>query len=292
MDTSSTPIMDRSELADFLRRRREALQPEDVGLPKGTRRRTRGLRREEVAALCGMSVDYISRLEQERGPQPSQQMLAAIAQGLRLTIAERDHLFRLAGRGMPDDKICSNHVSPALLRVLDRLDDTPAQIVTQLGEVLVQNRFASALLGDRSGLTGFDRSLFYRWFTDPESRRIYPERNHVGHSRIFVSQLRAAFAQSGHNSPIRTMVQRLMGESAEFAGLWNLHEVGIQFEHQKTIVHPELGEIHVHCQTLLAVDSTQRLLVYTAVPGSVSYEKLRRLGEILPGMNELRAAAD
>ena len=88
---------DRAELADFLRTRREALQPEDVGLPRGARRRTAGLRREEVAALCGMSADYYSRLEQERGPHPSEQMLAAIARGLRLSLDERDHLFRLAG---------------------------------------------------------------------------------------------------------------------------------------------------------------------------------------------------
>ena len=93
--------MDRAQLADFLRTRREALQPEDVGLPRGPRRRTGGLRREEVAALCGMSTDYYGRLEQRRGPQPSDQMLAAMARGLRLTLAERDHLFRLAGHDVP-----------------------------------------------------------------------------------------------------------------------------------------------------------------------------------------------
>ena len=93
--------MDREQLADFLRRRREALQPEDVGLSRGSRRRAEGLRREEVAALCDMSVDYYSRLEQARGPQPSEQMLAAIARGLRLTLDERDHLFRLGGHNAP-----------------------------------------------------------------------------------------------------------------------------------------------------------------------------------------------
>ncbi|MDQ2786016.1 MAG: helix-turn-helix domain-containing protein, partial [Chloroflexota bacterium] len=134
--------MDRAQLADFLRRRRAALQPKDVGLPTGVRRRTDGLRREEVAALCGMSVDYYSRLEQQRGPQPSEQMLAAIARGLHLTLDERDHLFRLCGHGAPHRTLRSDHVNPGLMRVLDRLTDTPAQVMTGLGETLVQTRLA------------------------------------------------------------------------------------------------------------------------------------------------------
>src|SRR6185436_16037869 len=113
--------MDRAQLADFLRRRREALQPEDVGLSRGPRRRTAGLRREEVAALCDMSVDYYSRLEQQRGPQPSEQMIAAIARGLRLTLDERDYLFRLAGHTAPARAQRTDHVSPGMLRILDRL---------------------------------------------------------------------------------------------------------------------------------------------------------------------------
>jgi transcriptional regulator with XRE-family HTH domain len=122
--------MDRAQLADFLRKRREALRPEDVGLVVGSRRRTEGLRREEVAALCGMSPDYVTRLEQQRSPKPSDQMLAAIARGLRLTLDERDHLFRLAGHNAPMRALRTDHVSPGMMRVLDRLDDTPAQVVT------------------------------------------------------------------------------------------------------------------------------------------------------------------
>src|SRR5690242_15414349 len=105
-------MIDRAGLAEFLRGRREALQPEDVGLPRGQRRRTSGLRREEVAALCHMSTDYYARLERERGPQPSEQMIAAIAQGLRLSRDERDHLFRLAGRRPPARDSGSDHISP------------------------------------------------------------------------------------------------------------------------------------------------------------------------------------
>src|ERR1700704_6215718 len=125
--------MDRAQLADFLRTRREALQPEDVGLPRGARRRTRGLRREEVAALCGMSTDYYSRIEQQRGPQPSEPMLGAIARGLHLTLDERDHLFRIAGHNTPVRVHRSDHINPGILRILDRPDDTPAPGITRPG---------------------------------------------------------------------------------------------------------------------------------------------------------------
>jgi len=111
-------------MATFLRRRRESLQPEDVGLPRGRRRRTGGLRREEVAALCHMSADYYARIERARGPQPSEQMIASIAQGLHLSLDERDHLFRLAGHRPPARGTTGEHIGPGLLRVLDRLDDT------------------------------------------------------------------------------------------------------------------------------------------------------------------------
>src|SRR4051812_28862631 len=141
--------MNRAELADFLRARREALQPEDVGLPRGHRRRTRGLRREEVAALSCMSSDYYSRIEQQRGPRPSEQMLAAIARGLRLPLDERDHLFHLAGYAIPKRDLRGDHINPGMLRIFDRMRDTPAQVMSHLGETLAQNRLSRALLGDQ-----------------------------------------------------------------------------------------------------------------------------------------------
>lgn len=220
--------MDRPQLADFLRRRREALQPEDVGLVKGPRRRTSGLRREEVATLASMSTDYYSRLEQQRGPQPSEQMLASIARGLRLSQDERDHLFRLAGHTAPGRVRRSDHVSPALMRVLDRLD-TPAQVISDLGETLVQNPFTVALLGNQTVYTGPARSVVYRWFTDPSERDIYPEADHDRHARMYVAALRGAVARGGDDDPrARELADRLLAESAEFAGLWAEHEVGFR----------------------------------------------------------------
>jgi transcriptional regulator with XRE-family HTH domain len=171
-------VIDRTGLAEFLRRRREALQPEDVGLPRGSRRRTTGLRREEVAALSYMSADYYTRLEQERGPQPSEQMIASIAQGLHLSIDERDHLFRLAGHNTPTRGVIGEHISPGLLRIFDRLHDTPAEIVTELGETLRQTVLGIALTGDLTAYQGPARSLGYRWFTDPATRQLYAPEDH------------------------------------------------------------------------------------------------------------------
>jgi transcriptional regulator with XRE-family HTH domain len=273
-------MMDRAQLADFLRRRREALRPGDVGLTSGPRRRTEGLRREEVAALCGMSVDYLARLEQQRGPQPSDQMLAAIARGLRLTLDERDHLFQLAGRNAPQRALRADHVNPGMMRVLDRLYDTPAQVVTGLGEVLVQNQTATALLGDASQFTGKQRSLIYRWFTDVDTRRIYPPEDHEMHSRAFAADLRTVVSREGNASRAAAMVRELMDVSPEFDRVWDAHEVGLIRSDLKRLVHPELGVLELHCQMLFDFDQSQALLVFTATPGSESYEKLQLLSVI------------
>ncbi|MDF2492647.1 MAG: transcriptional regulator [Microbacterium sp.] len=198
--------MDRDQLAQFLRRRREALRPEDVGLTRGPRRRTPGLRREEVAQLAGMSTDYLNRLEQARGPQPSDQMLSALARALHLSRTEHDHLFRLAGHAAPDHPVLTDHVSPGMLRILDRLQDTPAQVVSELGETLVQTGPARALLGDASILTVIEKH--------PQTKRFH---------------------------------------------------------------HPEVGDLTLDCQTLLDTESGQRLLVFTAVPGTPDAERLALL---------------
>ncbi len=272
--------MDRAQLADFLRRRREALQPSDVGLERGPRRRTNGLRREEVASLSGMSTDYYARLEQQRGPQPSEQMVAAIARGLRLTLDERDHLFRLAGHTAPTRVLRSDHVSPALMRVLDRLDDTPAMVVSDLGETLVQNRLAVALVGDQTSFTGMARFGTYRWFTDPDERRIYPTDRHNRHSRFLVASLRASLTRGGADARAEAMVQQLQLESPEFVELWAQHEVAVKVAHRKTLVHPDLGELELDCQTLFTENLAQALLVFTASPGTEAYDKLELLAVI------------
>lgn len=273
-------MIDRSALADFLRTRREALQPEDVGLPRGPRRRTPGLRREEAAALAHMSTDYYARLERERGPQPSPQMLGAIALGFHLTRAERDHLFRVAGH-VPDERgSTTEHINPGLQRILDRLDDTPAEIITELGETLRQTPLGAALTGDASVRTGPERSLGYRWFSDPATRALYAPGEHEFLSRLFAAGLRELAGRRGPGSRPALLAEQLLERSAEFRTLWAAHEVGLRPRQTKTFVHPSVGALELHCQTLVDPETSHSLLVYTAVPGSESADRLRLLAVV------------
>ncbi|GLW10156.1 DNA-binding protein [Microtetraspora sp. NBRC 13810] len=273
-------VMDRERLADFLRSRREALRPEDVGLPRGRRRRTGGLRREEVAVLSDMSVDYYSRLEQPRGPHPSEQMLAALARGLRLSLEERDHLFLLAGYATPRRTLRTDHVSPGMMRVFDGLEDAAAQVVTHLGETLRQTRLSAALIGDESVHTGPARSMHYRWFTDPAARLIHPEDDHPLHSRLFAATLHQVYTREGKDSRAAELVAALLADSPEFAALWREHPITGPYCPQKRLQHPQLGLLDLHCQTLVDPEQSQLLVVYTASPGTESHEKLRLLSVV------------
>ncbi|NII42415.1 transcriptional regulator with XRE-family HTH domain [Curtobacterium flaccumfaciens] len=271
--------MDRAALADFLRRRRELLRPEDVGIGAGARRRTPGLRREEVAALAGMSVDYYTRLEQQRGPQPSEQMVAAIARALRCSLDERDHLFHLTGQNAPVRMHRADHVDPAILRVLDRLADTPAIVVNHLGETLVENPMAAALLGASVGLSGNERYQAWRWFVSGTELTKYAPEQHEHLGRVVVASLRAAVGLAGPGDRRATeLVAELERRSPEFAELWALHEVASRWSDNKTIVQPELGRITVDCQVLHTDDQAQALLLFTAPPGSEDAQKLELLG--------------
>jgi transcriptional regulator with XRE-family HTH domain len=274
--------VDREQLADFLRRRREALQPEDVGLARGPRRRTDGLRREEVALLASMSTDYYTRLEQQRGPQPSPPMLAAIARALRLTLAERDHLYRLAGHTPPRVDARTDHVSPGTLRVLDRLD-TPAMVLNDLAEVLAQNELGIALYGDESRFSADDprRSRYYRWFTDPAERALHDPAEHDRLSRSYTAGLRIALGRDPDDPRARALVDRLLAESPEFAELWADHDVSWRpGAETKVFLHPQVGRLELECQVLTAESEAQILLVYTATPGSESAQRLRLLGVV------------
>ncbi|WP_433011113.1 helix-turn-helix transcriptional regulator [Kribbella sp. CA-294648] len=270
--------MDYGELSHFLRKRREALQPEDIGLPRGRRRRTPGLRREEVASLAVMSTDYYSRLEGGRGPQPSTEILAAIARALRLTLDERDHLYLLAGHGIPARASGGDHVNPGLLRIMDRLVDTPAQVFNRLGETLVQTSADVAFEGELTNFEGLERSNIYRWFmVGGERERYADEELRANHSRVLVSGLRSVFATDGSKSRAATIVRALLDGSAEFGRLWDAHEVGIRHVGTKRFLHPAVGELELHCQLLDDQEQQQTLLVFTAAPGSVSAERLELL---------------
>jgi uncharacterized membrane protein YccC len=152
-------------------------------------------------------------------------------------------------------------------------------VLSSLGETLVQNRMAVALLGDRSGYTGLSRSEYYRWFTQPETARAqYPEEDRDRQSRAQVASLRDAYGAMGPRSRAGELVRALLAESPEFAALWERHEVARRFEDHKTLLHPELGAIELDCQALFTEDQSQCLLVLTAAPRTEAAEKLALLG--------------
>ncbi|MFF9754481.1 helix-turn-helix transcriptional regulator [Streptomyces sp. NPDC014344] len=259
------------ELGAFLRSRRDRIRPSDVGLPAGPRRRVPGLRREEVAQLAGASVDYYNELERGAGSQPSEQMLAALARALRLTADERDYLYRLADRPVPAPAGPAAHVHPGMLDLLQRMPSTPAQVITDLHVTLVQNPLAVALLGDHSGFRGPRASFVHRWFTEPESRLLYPEADHASQSRAFVADLRAAAARrDAKDTEVTSLVHTLQRASPEFAALWAAHEVAFRRDDRKRIRHPALGVVEVDCLNLFSEDGRQRLLWFTPAVGTDS----------------------
>jgi transcriptional regulator with XRE-family HTH domain len=269
--------VNRPELADFLRRGRARLEPSEVGLPPGARRRTAGLRREEVAALAGMSVDYYTRLEQARGPRPSRQMLTALARALRLTDDERDHLFHVTGEEPPRRAGASAHVRPGLLLVLDRLHDTPAQVVSDTGEVLAQNAMAKALGGDVCARPPQERNLLRRFFLDPAARELFPPEDVPDHARAHVANLRAVAAARPDDPEPARLVAELRSSSEEFARLWNEHEVALRRHSTKRFLHPAVGLLELDCEVLLNQDHHHMLVIHTARPGTESHERLRLL---------------
>ncbi|MFI2378629.1 helix-turn-helix transcriptional regulator [Streptomyces sp. NPDC018964] len=272
--------MQREELADFLRRRREAIRPADVGITDGPRRRTAGLRREEVAMLAGMSVDYVVRLEQGRSSQPSTQLLVALARALRLSDDERDHLFHLAGHRPPPADGVARLARAGLIRLLDLLGDTPALVLSDLGEVLAQNRASVLLTGDLTGFPGDRRYLVYRWFTEPAARAVGPVEEEEYYGRQLVADLRAAAGRRAGDPTVTGLVERLSAASTRFRRLWAEHEVSVRRADRKTFLHPRVGRVLMDCETLVTPDQGQQLLVLTPADAEARerLELLRVLG--------------
>ncbi|ONI71807.1 transcriptional regulator [Kribbella sp. ALI-6-A] len=255
--------MQRDELADFLRRRRKAIRPTDVGIAAGPRRRTAGLRREEVAMLAGISVDYVIRLEQGRSSQPSTQLLAALSRTLRLSDDERDHLFHLAGHQPPPAEGAGRLARAGLIRMLDLLGDIPAAVMSDLGEVLAQNRTSVLLTGDQTHFTGDRRYHVYRWFTEPEVWATHPAEEREHHARAVVADLRATAGRRAGDPVVQGLVDRLLAASEEFARRWSEHQVEVRRADRKTFVHPRIGSLLMDCETLVTPDLGQQLIVLT-----------------------------
>ncbi|MDR7275140.1 helix-turn-helix transcriptional regulator [Catenuloplanes atrovinosus] len=255
--------MQRDQLADFVRRRRLAIRPAEVGLADGPRRRTSGLRREEVAMLAGMSVDYVVRLEQGRSSQPSTQLLGALSRALRLTEDERAHLFHLAGHQPPPADGTARLARAGLVRMLDLLDGASAVVISDLGEVLAQNRMSLLVSGELTGFGGDRRYLTYRWFTEAGARAVHPPEEHEHHGRTLVADLRATAGRRAGDPVVTALVARLRAASADFRRFWDEHEVAVRRADRKTLLHPRVGPLLMDCETLVTPDLRQSLLVLT-----------------------------
>ena len=262
-------VIDRAGLADFLRRRRELLHPADVGLPEGVRRRTPGLRRDEVAHLAGMSVDYCSRLEQGRGANPSESIVAALARALRCDLDERDHLYHLAGFA-PPPRQPGRYLGPGLLGVAERLSDVPASICSDLGEVLWQNDVARLVFGPHQP----GRNQVWRWFTEPGAQDTCPEEDRPRLSAGHVADLRATYARRAGDADVTALVHGLLDASAEFRGLWERHEVAVRRGDRKRLLHPEVGLLDFTCEVLLSSADELGLVTLFPTAGTGTREKL------------------
>ena len=270
--------MDRTELAAALKGWRGRLTPAELGLPAGTRRRTRGLRREEVAMLAGVSVDYITRLEQGRGPRPSSSVLGALARALRLSDAEREHLFRLAGTALPEPGHISETVRPSVLRLMDRLTDLPVMLLNARADVLAWNSLAAALIGDFSALPPAHRNIVWlRFAGDSPSRLVADAAERERLDRAAVADLRAAAARYPGDTKLRRMISELRARSPEFARLWASRPLQERHTDHKRFAHPQLGEIELDCDVLTTPDDDHVLLVYSAPPASRDAEALALL---------------
>lgn len=274
--------MDRRELAGFLRSRRERITPADVGLPAGQRRRTPGLRREEVAQLAFISTEYYARLEQARAPHPSREVLAQLARALRLSDAERDHLHHLAGAPPGPPPGPSREIRQSIVDLLRRLPEAAALVVSATYEVIAWNELAAALMEDFSVLSRRDRNLIRRAFLGPyrNGRRLYGVSDADEFARTSTQHLRAAAARYPNAPEVTGLVTELLGGSPEFARLWAAHDVTDRPTLCKTFEHPLVGPVSVNCDVLDIADRDQRVFLYTAAPGSPSEEALRLLSVV------------
>lgn len=287
-------MSDSTPLGDFLRARREALKPQDVGLPGHGRRRVPGLRREEVAMLAGVSADYYMRLEQGRETSPSPQVIDAIAAALHLDDEAHDHLRRLTQpprrRSGPAGH---DTISPQLLQLIDRWPDTPAFILGPALDILAHNALAAAL---HSGFKQFD-NLARMVFLDPAGRTFYQDWDKAASS--CVAELRAAYGHDPDSPRITEVVDSLCAKSPEFAELWARHEVRGKTQQTKNLAHPDVGVLEIQFAAFTVNGAPhQQLVGYQAEPASAAAAAFAELrsrhdrGETTQAVQEERALSD
>ena len=258
----------RADLAAFLRARRARVSPQDAGLPAMGRRRTPGLRRQEVAQLAGMSVDYYIRLEQARGPHPSRQVLSALARALMLSGDEREYLFRTAGEAPPQPARPSREITPGIRHLLDGMPATPAYVVDAAYNVLAWNQLATHFIGNLAGYA--DRNMIRWTFRRSAGDSIWSDEHFLRFTRSTVADLRANYARFPGDPEIGRLVTEMLALSPLFAGMWAAHEVEVRGPMLKHVDHPQAGPLEFECQVLHIAETGQRLIAYCAAPGSAT----------------------
>ncbi|MEV6280233.1 helix-turn-helix transcriptional regulator [Nocardia sp. NPDC051832] len=261
--------MDRAELAMVLRTARSRITPAEAGLASGSRRQVPGLRREEVAQLAGLSVDYIVRLEQGRGPKPSEQVLGALSRALRVGDADRDLIFRLAGADPPQAGRIPLVIRPSVLRLLDRMADLPALVLSAKSDVLAWNSLAAGLFGDFSARPPAQRNLLWQRFlgTGPD-RLVMTSAEEADHAVDCVGCLRTVQAKYPKDPGLARLITELRTGSPRFDELWRAGRSGRLRSRAATIAHPDLGALTLDCDVLLVPEADQTVVVYSAAPGT------------------------
>lgn len=267
-------------LGAMIRTWRDRLPPSAAALPVGRARRAAGLRREELAELAGVSVDYVVRLEQGRARTPSAQVVAALARALQLTTAERDHLYRLAHLVPPADGSISDHIPPGVRRVLTRLGDVAVAVFAADWRLIWWNHSWAALLGDPSSspprLRSFARDRF-PVDDGPAHLALWPvsERDRDTTDAAVVSDLRRATGRFPDDPRLAELIRELRAGNRRFAELWATGTVAAHREDHKTIEHPSVGPVDVDCDVLTDGDSELKIVIMTAAPGSADETTLR-----------------
>jgi transcriptional regulator with XRE-family HTH domain len=270
----------RRELGQFLKSRRARLQPEDVGVQAYGRRRVPGLRREELAQLAGVSVDYYVRLEQGRAGQASETVLDAIARALRLNDAERAHVYDLSRPVRRRRReLRTERVRPGVKRLIEALDGVPAMLTGRRMDVLAWNRLAAALLVDWGALPREQRNAARHVFLDDSARELYGDWEEG--ARATVAYLRLVAGRHPDDAGLAELIGELSMKSEDFRRWWADHDVHEKTHGTKRLVHPIVGELTVSYESWTPPgDSDQVLVTYTTEPGSESETALRLLGSM------------
>lgn len=269
--------MTTAEFGQAVRRWRDRVPPEAAGLPAGGQRRAPGLRREELAMLAGISVDYVTRLEQGRASSPSAQVVESVARALRVSTTEREHLFRLAGLAPPGPETVPTHLTPSVQRLLDRLTGTPVAVYDAIWTLMVANQPFAALMGDPTGLRGNMRNAVWRNFLQPGDRVRYTARARLDQQTAVVADLRRAQARYPGDPRLRKLIAELRSRSEQFARLWDSGAVGLHEAARKTIDHPQVGAVTLDCDILTVAGTDVHIMIFTAQPDTADAERLALL---------------